>query len=698
MATTHDTHPKPGSVYTDGLGNTIDVHYAEEDTTGRVFVSGMWQSTGGTWERYYKPEPEFLRWIADSGSVLTTPTQPTEPTPDKPTPDEPTTPTRHPARVETPTGDYLGITRTDDRGQCRELGCENIRYAYYVPGIRIDHHLYGISTISNNPPSPVPALPLALSGYGETSQPALFDVTRTGETVTNPAPVGPFRYVVYRTPNLPSRSMRHPEDTPDVMTPVYRTNTIPDVNRVILIGTMWEAEVHMARFGTKPTCTPVPTYVVHDVVTDRLYVYRHPAYPDGYVTDGPLFDRSKPTPDALGNLYDVLDDIGNHNQYYAPDGYHKLARQLANRLDMTGTSGTTDDETTLPALPVGTGLRFEPGEKPGTGQLSYMPVTKPYLMRVYVRTCPNPTNPVDCRPYCVDSQHTLYTAPGRVTGAVVRTLRTLFPDVLNSPDVHDTDRETLNDRLLAALAPVTQFTVVSGEDILDAYDDDGYNPNNTWSSCMSSSDCRDYLAIYAANPSVCRLLTTYDDDGLTGRALIWKTTDGESFCDRVYANDSRHEQSIREYAERELGCVPRQDTSSVVQLTDWDHSEYPYLDTLVYLDMATGRLATNRNDVGAWYRILHDTGGEFDEYGKRRDYAVTLTTTVTVETVVYVTATDSDDAQSEAESLYRGEYVTGLDDLTAETTNGDTVRFLSTNGYAQYWDVTDTEDMGPAEY
>lgn len=184
-----------------------------------------------------------------------------------------------------------------------------------------------------------------------------------------------------------------------------------------------------------------------------------------------------------------------------------------------------------------------------------------------------------------------------------------------------------------------KFGVVEGNRLVHFYHVDNYEETEgtLGNSCMSEAD-PNWLEIYRANPEVCKMVVKWSDgqivDGvfksnkIVGRALLWKTTSGDMFMDRIYTIDSSDEELFKKYAEVNGWWAKKSQNSShdfiavrgseskkpnyVVQLKGSYDDEYPYLDTLCYLNDDSGRLSNCSSEIGA-NKLLNDTDGGYDE-------------------------------------------------------------------------------------
>jgi hypothetical protein len=190
----------------------------------------------------------------------------------------------------------------------------------------------------------------------------------------------------------------------------------------------------------------------------------------------------------------------------------------------------------------------------------------------------------------------------------------------------------------------SKFGILEGENIYKYYQYDRYynsNMGTLGNSCMSSAT-REMLAIYTDNPDVCKMVVKWADGGrivdgsyvadkITGRALLWTTTDNIKFMDRIYTNDSSDEELFKKFAHQNGWWTKDYQNSSVrftmqknnesvrnpnlvVQLKSSYDDEYPYVDTLSYINTSTGKISNSSNHISA-NKLLNDTDGGYDYIG-----------------------------------------------------------------------------------
>jgi len=154
-----------------------------------------------------------------------------------------------------------------------------------------------------------------------------------------------------------------------------------------------------------------------------------------------------------------------------------------------------------------------------------------------------------------------------------------------------------------------KFSLVEGDDIAKWYNNIKYaeQRGSLGNSCMKNKPA-DYFDIYSKNPDVCKLLIYTDtNDKLLGRALVWKLEDSptqaEWFMDRVYSVGDSDIIKFMNYAKEQNWMHKFYQGASdeysllfnyngedffgkaSVKLDNTDFNNYPYVDTLFFLDI-----------------------------------------------------------------------------------------------------------------
>lgn len=157
------------------------------------------------------------------------------------------------------------------------------------------------------------------------------------------------------------------------------------------------------------------------------------------------------------------------------------------------------------------------------------------------------------------------------------------------------------------------FKIVKGEMIRHWYDEFNYEneKGQLGNSCMRYEKCREYLDIYCENTDVCQLLIlTTDKKTLLGRALLWTTTDGVKFMDRIYTNKDSYTPMFRKWG-TENGYVFDAEKFKV-KVKYANYTYLPYMDTFSYYQPTEGLLLSYypSNDGKTLYG-LENTDGTF---------------------------------------------------------------------------------------
>jgi hypothetical protein len=186
----------------------------------------------------------------------------------------------------------------------------------------------------------------------------------------------------------------------------------------------------------------------------------------------------------------------------------------------------------------------------------------------------------------------------------------------------------------------SKFDILSGHDISRIYNQDNYESDDgtLGQSCMSEMP-EETFQIYTNNPDVCRLVVLYSNDGsivdgkfkskkICGRAILWTTRSEDIFMDRIYTNRDSDVELFKKFAAKNgWWCKKSQNSSSrfsvelgnqsknveyIVDLKSWK-GDYPYLDSLCYLNSDTGELSNSKWLISADY-LLNDTSGGYESF------------------------------------------------------------------------------------
>jgi len=178
------------------------------------------------------------------------------------------------------------------------------------------------------------------------------------------------------------------------------------------------------------------------------------------------------------------------------------------------------------------------------------------------------------------------------------------------------------------------FELVSGNDILYAYDESNYfsDKGTLGGSCMRHEECQGYFEMYTEN-DVELLVLWGPSKKVMGRALVWKLTNGKKFMDRVYYNRDSDLNLFIKYAEENKFLYKEENNSRAntkimtpdddyleavgmnlevkvysLRYSDKDNENFPYMDTFKYYYWREGKLR-NWTDSSNYYVELEDTDG-----------------------------------------------------------------------------------------
>jgi hypothetical protein len=250
-----------------------------------------------------------------------------------------------------------------------------------------------------------------------------------------------------------------------------------------------------------------------------------------------------------------------------------------------------------------------------------------------------------------DTEKKLYTTnrnPIRI-GRLVNSIMTAAKQPVTPKQVEDFSNayksawDMMNDAFM-------KFDVVSGYAIARWYDESSYESDDSTlgSSCMRYDTCSEYFGIYTENSDVVKLVILYSEKGgsikdgkfisnyIKGRALLWKTNQGDMFMDRIYTNNDSDVELFKQFAEKNGWWCKRnqnsgnsftaqkgssfKDPTYTVDLKWADHEYYPYVDTLSYLKLNeidsrddSGILSNDPDIITPQYE-LRDTEGSREDY------------------------------------------------------------------------------------
>jgi len=223
-------------------------------------------------------------------------------------------------------------------------------------------------------------------------------------------------------------------------------------------------------------------------------------------------------------------------------------------------------------------------------------------------------------------------------GRLARALITLLGETVTDAQVEDfvnkykSAYDVMNDAF-------SRFDIVEGNKIAYWYNYERYEDENEGvlgSSCMKNASSS-WLKIYTKNPEQCKLVILYSDAGsivdgkfksekIRGRAILWKTDQGDMFMERIYTKDDSDVDLYKQFCfHNGWWCRTRQQYGTefqvenghqtktaqyVVTLAECDFNHYPFVDSLCYLNTSTKKISNVRSLVSP-DRVIQNTGGGY---------------------------------------------------------------------------------------
>ena len=230
---------------------------------------------------------------------------------------------------------------------------------------------------------------------------------------------------------------------------------------------------------------------------------------------------------------------------------------------------------------------------------------------------------------------------GRQEGKPGRVVRRLMSDAfINDFEIKDQDIEKFSNNVTAYVmcngdgesddSDKIEMFVCNGDFIKHYYDKDNYSPHaggNLTNSCMANRPSS-YFELYTHNHDVVNMVVALDSNRLVvGRALLWHTNDHGLCMDTIYAADSVQPMFINFAKANGIRYKSNQSchhhqfdmlngernpiyTRYDVSIGCTHFCDYPYLDTLYYLDEAHHLLTNYEMDECI---ELRSTDGSYNE-------------------------------------------------------------------------------------
>lgn len=180
------------------------------------------------------------------------------------------------------------------------------------------------------------------------------------------------------------------------------------------------------------------------------------------------------------------------------------------------------------------------------------------------------------------------------------------------------------------------FDIVEGDNIIYWYNYDNYislsHVTPLHKSCMSHSNCSDFLNFYVLNKDKVKMLILYENDSkekIVARSLLWYLDEPNQrvYMDRIYYSNDMYINTFINYAQKNGWLYKKNQTFYSTEVidstnnTEYYHLKmsikniklnryYPYLDTFKYLYQDNRILSNSVLNIGEQYGELQSTHGD----------------------------------------------------------------------------------------
>ena len=273
-------------------------------------------------------------------------------------------------------------------------------------------------------------------------------------------------------------------------------------------------------------------------------------------------------------------------------------------------------------------------------------------------------------------KETLFNVKGRSETSLGRIINKLFP---NEFDPNKEIEPFVN--LYKSNRDISDFELVSGDDIIFWYNEDNYAKGGTLnSSCMRHSYCSEYLKFYSTNEDKISLLILRDKDDknlIRGRAIVWNldTPSGRTFMDRIYYTSDYIINLFKEYAirygwlhKKEQNMDATEDIIDTITKEKYDGSLvveglgdpgsgcYPYMDTIKYFDRSWASNEEDEVDGNGSPLVLTNTDGTADNDDENGTWSDYFGEYIDTDSGDYCWCERSDDYRYDDDCFYSEEY------------------------------------------
>lgn len=217
-----------------------------------------------------------------------------------------------------------------------------------------------------------------------------------------------------------------------------------------------------------------------------------------------------------------------------------------------------------------------------------------------------------------------WSREGRQEGKPAKTITQILSDAMLRA-VTNRDLEIFSNLYKGQASDLYTIKEAKGDEIKEIY-----NLKIPFTSCMNGEDNTEKLDLYTDNPDRISLLYVKVGNQCVARALMWIDNQGNKIIDRVYGSEE-FRTMFRDYA-KEIGAWkkvydgagqsnwfdPEGNTVNEKFFyinVDSDFSQYPYVDTMCYLNDNVSPSTLSNDDQDATKK-LQCTGGGYEDYSR----------------------------------------------------------------------------------
>jgi len=206
-------------------------------------------------------------------------------------------------------------------------------------------------------------------------------------------------------------------------------------------------------------------------------------------------------------------------------------------------------------------------------------------------------------------------------------------DVESFVNAYRSEIELLNNAFI-------KFDIVDGDAIPDFYDYRKYAilSGTLGNSCMRSKP-KEFFDLYSKNPDRVKMAILYGDNGkvidgkyssdfITGRALVWKSDQGDTIMDRIYTIHDKDVELFKKFAEKNNWWCKKIQNSEIefisqrgeetkveeytISLSNVIFDKYPFVDTFECMDLDGSKISNIPRKPFLW--SMGNTDGRISKH------------------------------------------------------------------------------------